>query len=246
MNKTSIILLIFLAVAVVVIIGGIIYYNGQIKSLDNQINEQKMRLQNYGSQVLEQNQTIGEMTATVDEYEKLKQEQEFKSKYNEYANDKIGIYFAYPKEWGELAAVEKSDGHEEGTAANILVGVKQDDKTWGFFYAAAMPPKDGRGGWWGDEALKITGQEYIDKFCEGKENCTVFTNKNGVAVAKLTNASASTEGWSGSGYDIYYIYNPKSEFHGITFYTVTLEEEKLFDDAKSGLAEVIDNFKFLE
>lgn len=246
MNKLSIVLLVLVVLLGIGLAATLIYYNSMVYELNDDNSEQKSRLENLGTQILENENEIENLESTVSEYEEdIDAKVEYLTNFPEYNNDKIGVTFNYPEEWGDITATESDDGHGEGVVANITIrasaiGADGDH----FMYAVAKGNELGRGGWWGDNAVNIENQQYIDSYCIDKENCTVSTNPNGIKYAKHT-TTVSTEGFSKDNIDVYYIYNPNSEFYGITLYSIQLEEAGI-ENAKEKLAELVNTLAFVE
>ena len=134
-----------------------------------------------------------------------------------FSDKNIGIQFVYKQELGDIVS-EKSDNLQ------TLLFSKYNDN--GLFLTANDGEESiGRGAFWGDEAYSITNQEYINNFCEGKENCTIGVNNHGIKFAKVVDEkytadlSCSIEPENNSCKTeravFYYLYNPDSKYKGI-------------------------------
>ena len=246
MNKLSIILLILVILLGIGLAGALIYYNSMVYELSDDNNEQKSRLENLGTQILEKENEIKDLETEVSEYEDgIDAKVEYLTNFPEYKNDKIDVTFNYPKEWGDITATESDDGHGEGVVANTMINASAVNAGNGnFMYAVAKEPNSDRGGFWGDDAVQIKDQQYIDTYCIDKENCTVSTNPNGVKYAKHT-TTVDSEGFTKENVDVYYIHNPSSDFHGIMLYSAWLEEAGV-ENAKEELAELVNTLAFEE
>jgi len=250
MNKVSTLLLILVIVLAVLVASGVIYFYSETAKLKNEISDQKTRLENLGNQILEKEQTISDLTAKVSEYEgDIDAKVEYLSKYSEYTDDTIGISFYYPKSWGEIIIDDEPTPGEEGIANRLLMlstGVTDEKPDSYIFLHAATGESSDRGGYWGDAAMYITDLNYINTYCNEKENCTTSTNKNGITVVKYTNPEIlHTPGSDPVSYIQYLIFNPNADFHGIMISGVNLEYNMTnIPDIEEGLEEVINTLKF--
>lgn len=251
MNKLSISLVILVILLSIGLAGALIYYNSQISELTGEVNEQKTRLKNLGAQVLEKENEIEDLTAQTEDVEKqIEERAEYLTKYSEYVDETIGISFFYPKSWGNIIINDEPVPGEEGTANRLLMlgtGVADEKPNSYIFLHAATGKSTDRGGYWGDDAMHITDLDYINSYCNEKENCTTSTNKNGVTVAKYTNPEIlHTPESDPVAYIQYFIYNPNTNFHGIIISGVNLEYNMTnIPDIGEGLEEVAHTLKFL-
>jgi len=251
MNKISYVLLFLVIVLAVVLAGGAIYYFSETAKLKNEIADQKTRLENLGSQVLEKEGEIDNLTAQTQDVEaQIEARAEYLTKYNEYIDETIGISFYYPKSWGDIAVHEEpmADPAQSSTSAHTLILKTGNDETQYIFLSAVAAKGPDRGGYWGDEALNIDGNDWVNGYCEGKESCTLFTNKNGITIAKIANLEvALNEATNATASMQYYLYNPNNIFHGIVMSTVALENSgAAFEEVPAGLEEIANTLTFIE
>jgi len=251
MNKLSIILLVLVVLLGIGLAATLIYYNSMVYELNDDNNEQKSRLENLGTQILENEKEIDNLTNQTQDVEKqIEERAEYLTKYSEYVDETIGISFFYPKSWGNIVIDDEQIPGEEGIANRLLMlstGVIDEKPDSYIFLHAATGTGIGRGGYWGDNAMEITNLDYINSYCNEKENCTTSTNKNGITIAKYNNPEVlHTPGSDPVSYIQYFIYNPNTDLHGIMISGVNLDYNMTnIPDIGEGLEEVADTLKFL-
>jgi len=244
MNKVSTLLLILVIILAVLVASGVIYFYSETAKLKNEIADQKTRLENLGNQILEKEQTISDLTAKVSEYEgDIDAKVEYLINFPEYSNETIGLSFNYPKDLGSIIF---SEGHETGQeeVAKVTLGFNALTEYSTFLHTVRDVPIGDRGGYWGDQATFIKDLEYINNFCEEKESCTIFTTANGITVAKLTDTTAESEGYSDPGVDEYHIFHPDSEYFGIVISTHALLKAGI-ENEKQIISDLVESLKFL-
>lgn len=252
MNKVSVFLLILVIVLSVVLVAGVIYFYSETESLKETIGEQKARLENLGSQIVEKDAEISDLKSVLGEYEAgIEERAEYLSKYEQYIDEKIGVSFYYPKSWGEVTALEEPIADGEGVASRWLAlstRVPGEDPQYYIFLSSAAAEGDGRGGFWGDMAREIDGPDYINNFCQDKENCEVFTNESGITIAKQTNVEVPlNEATNATASVQYYIYNPNTIFHQMIISSANLEHTMTgLSDITGGLNEIANTLEFTE
>lgn len=249
MTKPSITLLILLIVSLVIIAGGIIYYNARVNESGKEITEQQERLGNLGTQTLEQKQTIDDLNAQVTAESQAEENQDaFSENLQLFENNKLNISFLHPKSWGNAVVRENTDDSldpEKAGAISIAFQPAGAEEACCVAFSVSENYMPDHGGTWATLASLVENQEYIDKFCEEKENCAVYTNPNGVKIAKLSQTNTETEGGIADvNVDQYFIYHPDAEFFGLTFCTVCLEKVLGKEMAKIEISRLIDSLRF--
>jgi len=244
MNKLSIILLILVILLAIGLAATLIYYNSQVNDLTDEKNEQKSRLENLGTQVLEKENEIEDLETTVTKYETdIDARVEYLTNFPEYKNETIGLSFNYPKELGPIRYSEGTEGGEE-EVAKVTLGFEKIEDYNTFLHTVKKEPVGDRGGYWGDKAVNIKDQDYINNFCNDKENCTIYTTPNDITVAKLTDTTAESEGYSDPGVDEYHLFHPDSEYYGIVISTHALMKAGI-ENEKQIVSDLVDTIKFI-
>ena len=154
-----------------------------------------------------------------------------------YKNNDLKISFSYPKNWGEINKKIESD--------HVILALAVFNNA--VFLGADNGKKAlvGRGGYWGDEAEFIINQNYINDFCNDKNNCEIKTNQYGITFAREKRL------FSDLGYPtphesiFYYLFNPKTELKGIIISNERLINNNI-ESLESKMDSIIDSIEFVD
>lgn len=177
----------------------------------------------------------------------------------EFRDGTLAIAFNYPKEWGEVT-IEKNEALTETGKSNgidmelLYVALGNREVTFSAFRFLTADDPDvnselGRGGFWGDTASRIDAKKGVTAYCESRENCTVFTNKNGIEIAMHKEDLPSVDD-EAKVTTQYYIYNSSSPFSHIVLSTTEMEKayekSNVFapEEAAAHLRNLVESFNF--
>lgn len=150
----------------------------------------------------------------------------------QFKNDDLKLSFDYPKEWGEISIKNEPDHISLAIDLDVFLGADNGGDSMG------------RGGYWGDEAVLITDQNYVNNFCNGKVDCQIMTNKSGIIFAREKKLFDSLSDQNQRDSIFYYIFNPKSKFRGII-----LSDEGLInmniESIESKIDSLVDSIEFI-
>ncbi|MFA5358474.1 MAG: hypothetical protein WC310_01475 [Patescibacteria group bacterium] len=156
-----------------------------------------------------------------------------------YIDNEFKISFDYPEYWGPIVKDTSSIPAFltfSGTGSKnalFLTAINKD---------TILPA---RGGFWGDAGVNIDNESYIKNYCNNKENCSVFTNKNGVLIAKHIFIDVSEGEESDVATAQYYFYNPNSEFNGFVMSYVRIPDWNIIDGIDKKFEDIVKSVKFL-
>lgn len=151
-----------------------------------------------------------------------------------YKDNDLKISLSYPKDWGEINKKIESD--------HVILAVFNND----VFLGADNGKKSlGRGGYWGDAAEFIINQDYVNNFCNDKNNCEIKTNQYGITFAREKRLFSDLGDPTPRESIFYYLFNPKTEFKG-----TIISNERLIDNniesLESKMDSIIDSIEFID
>lgn len=164
-----------------------------------------------------------------------------------YFHDALKLAFEYPAEWGPVTIREESGTDSSGR--NIVIGLMlyfrdlAKQSGGGLFLHANNPNAvavDRRLNYWGSEAVLVSSAYDLGRWCDDKDDCTYFTNSNGVKIAKQKVNPA------GASYDVYYLHNPRGGYNGVALSFERLDPKFGAAGLRQGFDDLLDSIKLLE
>lgn len=147
-----------------------------------------------------------------------------------YKNQKLGIQFSHPSDWGTVEdSAERCQYGEQEKIINADLCEHVDlfftDLSWPVnllsSYSVLFSQRGAdRGGYWGDQAGKITSENFVTNYCNDKDKtkCKVYKNANNVLIARSIE-EACTEGGCAGEAIMYYVKSSHPVFFGIIIST---------------------------
>lgn len=164
-----------------------------------------------------------------------------------FTDNQLKLSFDYPENWGPVKKITKENFKKQAERILLTFSGISDGNI--LFLDAVNPDIEvmGRGGYWGDAAKAIKGIDDIKNYCLDKDNCSIFTNNNGVIIAKHLFITG-TEG--GSETDIktaqYYFYNQNSEFTSFAMSYVRIFKTDEVKRLENKFEQLIESVKFID
>ena len=159
-----------------------------------------------------------------------------------YTNKDLKLSFEYPAYWGEI--ISEDAGQIFFTFSNfncdydspiVMTNVKPN----------VEPP--GRGGYFGDVGYELKNEDVIKNYCKDKDTCEVFTNKNGITMAKHNFIIATAGGpETDTPTNQYYFYNPNTPNAGVVISPGRLPYRDSIEDFDELFEEFVQSIKFIK
>jgi len=168
-----------------------------------------------------------------------------------YFHDVLKLSFDFPEEWGSVSVREEMGVDQSGS--NIIIGLMASfpelakQSGGGMFLHASnpnVPVADRRLAYWGSESVKVSSAYDLTRWCEDKDDCSTFTNANGVLMAKQKMNPAGAEG--GSSFYVYYLHNPRGGYNGVALSSERLDAKYSAAALQKGFDELIDSIRLLD
>jgi len=168
-----------------------------------------------------------------------------------YFHDVLKMAFDYPGEWGSVSVREEMGVDQSGSDIIIGLMVSFPDMAkqsgGGLFLHASNPNisvANRRLDYWGSEGVKVSSAYDLMKWCEGKDDCSTFTNSNGVSIVKQKMNPSGTAG--GSSYLVYYLHNPRGGYNGVALSAERLDVKFGAAALQKGFDGLIDSIRLLD
>ena len=138
-------------------------------------------------------------------------------------DDRTKLAFSVPTSLGNIKSQDengwgpKTAQNENSGPANCLVqrSFLAGDTIFLTAYDTWQCDQPGRGGYWGDQAQAFSSEADVKKWCETKDTCVPYVNKNGVTIYRAYMKSVDSWGDILSDIDEYAAWNPNKDINGI-------------------------------
>jgi len=163
-----------------------------------------------------------------------------------YQHGALELSFKYPTKWGSVSIEEEQGSTTDGS--NTIVGLmlsldkfSTQESPAIFLHAnnSTVESVSRATEYWGIEAEQIFSDAVIESWCDGRDNCSIFVNSQGLLIARVESEVSAEDGATRTVHE-YYLFNPESGYGGVVLSNRYLAERNV-DDYAGLFAQLVDS-----